>query len=170
MPGRSCSRCWTSTTPSWVRDARISARWLARDGWVCWATTIGAANEASIGTQELAEGVEAAGGRADDDEPTLRAGGLLGHGSSYAKVQRSRAIPPDVRRSPACDSIAVNEPRAAVPLVVIGGSAGAIRPLARILGALPPTLDAAVAVVIHVPDDSPSALARHPGAGSARCR
>ena len=44
--------------------------------------------------------------------------------------------------------------------MVIGGSAGAIRPLARILGALPPTLEAAVAIVIHLPDDSRSALAR----------
>ena len=46
------------------------------------------------------------------------------------------------------------------PLVVIGGSAGAIRPLREILAGLPAELPAAVCVVIHIPDDSPSALAR----------
>lgn len=46
------------------------------------------------------------------------------------------------------------------PLVVIGGSAGALRPLQRIIGELPANLPATVCVVIHMPDDSPSALAR----------
>jgi two-component system chemotaxis response regulator CheB len=44
--------------------------------------------------------------------------------------------------------------------VVIGGSAGAIRPLREILAGLPAGLPATVCVVIHMPDDSPSALAR----------
>ena len=46
------------------------------------------------------------------------------------------------------------------PIVVIGGSAGALRPLQRILSELPANLPAMVCVVIHMPDDSPSALAR----------
>ena len=46
------------------------------------------------------------------------------------------------------------------PLVVIGGSAGAIRPLREILAGLPAGLAATVCVVIHMPDDSSSALAR----------
>jgi two-component system, chemotaxis family, protein-glutamate methylesterase/glutaminase len=46
------------------------------------------------------------------------------------------------------------------PLVVIGGSAGAIRPLREVLAGLPAGLPATVCVVIHMPDDSPSALAR----------
>jgi two-component system chemotaxis response regulator CheB len=54
----------------------------------------------------------------------------------------------------------MDDPRAHPPLVVIGGSAGALRPLRRIIASLPPTLEAAIGVVIHVPDDSPSALAR----------
>ena len=44
--------------------------------------------------------------------------------------------------------------------MVIGGSAGAIRPLREILAGLPAGLPATVCVVIHMPDDSPSALAR----------
>jgi two-component system, chemotaxis family, protein-glutamate methylesterase/glutaminase len=54
----------------------------------------------------------------------------------------------------------VNEHTVPPPLVVIGGSAGAIRPLREILGGLPAGLPATVCVVIHMPDDSPSALAR----------
>ena len=44
--------------------------------------------------------------------------------------------------------------------MVIGGSAGAIRPLREILADLPAGLPATVCVVIHMPDDSSSALAR----------
>jgi len=54
----------------------------------------------------------------------------------------------------------VNEPRTPPPLVVIGGSAGAIAPLRRIMSELSGTLPATVCVVIHLPDDSASALAR----------
>jgi two-component system chemotaxis response regulator CheB len=46
-----------------------------------------------------------------------------------------------------------------LPLVVIGGSAGAHAPLMTIVRALPSDLGAAVCVVIHIPDDSPSELA-----------
>jgi len=45
-----------------------------------------------------------------------------------------------------------------LPLVVIGGSAGSIGPLTVIVRALPTDLPAAVCVVIHMPDDSPSGL------------
>jgi two-component system chemotaxis response regulator CheB len=44
-------------------------------------------------------------------------------------------------------------------VVVIGGSAGALAPLRQIIGALPEGIQAAVCVVVHMPDDSPSALA-----------
>jgi two-component system, chemotaxis family, protein-glutamate methylesterase/glutaminase len=54
----------------------------------------------------------------------------------------------------------VSEPDTPPPLVVIGGSAGSILPLRRILAELSPTLPATVCVVIHLPDDSASALAR----------
>jgi two-component system chemotaxis response regulator CheB len=54
----------------------------------------------------------------------------------------------------------VNEHSVPPPLVVIGGSAGAIGPLREILAGLPAALPATVCVVIHMPDDSPSALAR----------
>jgi two-component system chemotaxis response regulator CheB len=46
-----------------------------------------------------------------------------------------------------------------LPLVVIGGSAGALTPLTTITRALPSELPATVCVVIHLPDDSPSELA-----------
>lgn len=51
-------------------------------------------------------------------------------------------------------------PHRVPPIVVIGGSAGALRPLQHILSELPANLPATVCVVIHMPDDSPSALAR----------
>lgn len=51
-------------------------------------------------------------------------------------------------------------PNPVPPIVVVGGSAGALRPLQHILSELPANLPAAVCVVIHMPDDSPSALAR----------
>ena len=44
------------------------------------------------------------------------------------------------------------------PLVVIGGSAGAIEPLRTVLGGLRGEFPAAVCVVIHLPEDAPSAL------------
>ena len=43
-------------------------------------------------------------------------------------------------------------------LVVVGGSAGSIRVLQQLVGALPPDLDAALCVVVHVPPLAPSAL------------
>jgi len=43
-------------------------------------------------------------------------------------------------------------------VVAIVGSAGGIAALERVLGALPPDLDAAVIVVLHVPPDQPSRL------------
>jgi two-component system, chemotaxis family, protein-glutamate methylesterase/glutaminase len=43
-------------------------------------------------------------------------------------------------------------------IVVIGGSAGALEPLKRIVARLPPSLTAALFVVIHVSSDSPSVL------------
>jgi len=52
-------------------------------------------------------------------------------------------------------------------LVVIGGSAGAIRPLTTILGALPPTLPAAILVVIHIPSESPGVFRTIAAAASA---
>jgi len=45
-----------------------------------------------------------------------------------------------------------------IELVVIGGSAGAIEALRQILGELPGEFPAAVAVVVHLPADSPSLL------------
>jgi two-component system chemotaxis response regulator CheB len=54
----------------------------------------------------------------------------------------------------------VSEHSVPPPLVVIGGSAGAIQPLRQILAGLPGGLPATVCVVIHMPHDSPSALAR----------
>ena len=54
----------------------------------------------------------------------------------------------------------MTDTRPAPPLVVIGGSAGALRAVRRILAELPATLPAMVCVVIHMPDDSASALAR----------
>lgn len=42
--------------------------------------------------------------------------------------------------------------------VVIGGSAGSIEPLQRLIAALPPDLAASVFVVVHVPPDSVSSL------------
>jgi two-component system chemotaxis response regulator CheB len=44
-------------------------------------------------------------------------------------------------------------------IVVIGGSAGGIESAAQLLGELPPALDAAVFLVIHVPSHGPSLLA-----------
>lgn len=44
------------------------------------------------------------------------------------------------------------------PVVVIGGSAGALEPLQTVAAGLPSDLDAAVFVVFHVPPDSVSAL------------
>lgn len=44
------------------------------------------------------------------------------------------------------------------PVVVIGGSAGALDPLLALAGALPADLPAAVLVVIHLPPDRPSML------------
>src|SRR4051812_10402274 len=52
------------------------------------------------------------------------------------------------------------------PIVVIGGSAGAIEPLREITASLPASLEAAVCVVIHLPDDSRSSLATMLGRGS----
>jgi two-component system chemotaxis response regulator CheB len=45
-----------------------------------------------------------------------------------------------------------------LPVVVIGGSAGAIEPLRTVLGGLPAGFPAAVCVVVHLPEDAPSAL------------
>jgi two-component system, chemotaxis family, protein-glutamate methylesterase/glutaminase len=45
-------------------------------------------------------------------------------------------------------------------IVVIGGSAGAVEALMRIVRELPPDLNAAVLVVIHIAPDVPSALAK----------
>lgn len=50
-------------------------------------------------------------------------------------------------------------PQAAARLVAIGGSAGAPGALLRLLPALDPGLDAAVAVVVHVGADGPDLLA-----------
>jgi two-component system chemotaxis response regulator CheB len=47
----------------------------------------------------------------------------------------------------------------AIDLVVIGGSAGAIEVLHRVLGELPRDFAAATAIVIHVSPDTPSLLA-----------
>lgn len=47
---------------------------------------------------------------------------------------------------------------ASFPVVVIGGSAGALEPLQLIVSTLPPDLNAAVLVVIHVPASSLSSL------------
>ncbi|WP_407541877.1 chemotaxis protein CheB (plasmid) [Deinococcus radiomollis] len=47
---------------------------------------------------------------------------------------------------------------AQVPLVVIGGSAGALEPLLELVRALPPGFPAAVLVVIHLSPDFPSQL------------
>jgi two-component system chemotaxis response regulator CheB len=58
------------------------------------------------------------------------------------------------------DSTRVQPGEVSLPLVLIGGSAGAIQPLRRIVAGLPGDLDAAVCVVVHMPDDSASALAR----------
>ena len=44
-------------------------------------------------------------------------------------------------------------------IIVIGGSAGGIESTAQLLDALPETLDAAVLVVIHLPNKGPSVLA-----------
>lgn len=43
-------------------------------------------------------------------------------------------------------------------LVVIGGSAGALTPLKRILGDLPEGIPAAILVVLHIPSDAPPGL------------
>lgn len=45
-----------------------------------------------------------------------------------------------------------------IPIVMLGGSAGALDPLQAILGRLPADLGAAVFITTHVPPDSPSAL------------
>ena len=45
-----------------------------------------------------------------------------------------------------------------LPLVVIGGSAGAIEPLRAVLGGLRDDLGAAICVVIHLPEDASSTL------------
>jgi two-component system, chemotaxis family, protein-glutamate methylesterase/glutaminase len=45
-----------------------------------------------------------------------------------------------------------------IDLVVIGGSAGAIEVLHRVLGQLPARLEPATAIVIHVPPDGPNLL------------
>jgi two-component system chemotaxis response regulator CheB len=45
-----------------------------------------------------------------------------------------------------------------VPLIVVGGSAGAIEPLRIVLGGLSAGFPAAVCVVVHLPEDAPSAL------------
>ena len=45
-----------------------------------------------------------------------------------------------------------------LPVVVIGGSAGALEPLREVVAGLPPDLPAAVLVVIHCPPDAPSYL------------
>src|SRR3954452_5785820 len=50
-----------------------------------------------------------------------------------------------------------SEPQA-TPLVVVGGSAGAIEPLRIVLGGLSAGFPAAVCVVVHLPEDVPSAL------------
>ena len=52
-----------------------------------------------------------------------------------------------------------------MPLVVIGGSAGALMPLVTIVRALPGGLPAAVCVVIHMPESSSSELASLLGRG-----
>lgn len=44
------------------------------------------------------------------------------------------------------------------PLVVVGGSAGAIGPLRKIIGALPREFPASVCVVIHIPEHARSAM------------
>jgi len=43
-------------------------------------------------------------------------------------------------------------------VIVIGASAGGIGSLVQLVGRLPPDLEAAVAVAVHVPEESPSAL------------
>ena len=45
-----------------------------------------------------------------------------------------------------------------LPVVVIGGSAGALEPLREVVAQLPPDLPAAVLIVIHCPPDAPSYL------------
>lgn len=45
-----------------------------------------------------------------------------------------------------------------IPIVMMGGSAGALEPLQTILGRLPADLGAAIFVTTHIPPDSPSAL------------
>ncbi len=44
-------------------------------------------------------------------------------------------------------------------MIVVGGSAGALEPLKQIAGELPPDLEAAVIVVLHIPASAKSALA-----------
>src|SRR3954452_19378178 len=58
------------------------------------------------------------------------------------------------------------EERAAPPLLTIGGSAGSIEPLQRLLRALDPTLDAAVLVTGHVGDRLTDRLAQVLGRSS----
>lgn len=43
-------------------------------------------------------------------------------------------------------------------LIVIGGSAGALEALRKLLSELPPDLSAAILVTLHIPTDYPSVL------------
>jgi len=47
-------------------------------------------------------------------------------------------------------------------LIVIGGSAGSLEPLRKLVAALPGNLPAAILVVIHIPNDFPSYLPADP--------
>lgn len=50
-------------------------------------------------------------------------------------------------------------PEGRVPVIAVGGSAGALEALLKVVPTLPPDLGAALLVVIHMPPDQPSRLA-----------
>lgn len=57
-------------------------------------------------------------------------------------------------------------PAPAIDVVVVGGSAGSVEALGVLLAGLPPDWALAMAIVVHLPRDAPSALA---GVLAARC-
>ena len=81
-------------------------------------------------------------------------------GTSNARALVKKRSRTDVKTGPDALTTRADAPRFGHDIVVIGGSAGALEPLTKIVSMLPPTFAASLLVVVHRAADSPQLLAQ----------